>query len=297
MNGNSKSLLWDNGSIIPIGGLNPGGSADAQALNDLGQVVGGSYASPSGYYDSFLWEGGTITDLNETIDLGGAHDVNNLGQIAGVTGLGSSTQAAFWDGTKVVGLGTLGGQYAYATGINEVGQVVGGSERAPGGDREFFSFLSNEAGLIDVAAVTDRSSYEYHHSTLNNCGEIIVSGDFRAGIAFFRFRADGSLAPIRGASPPYGEWHDLFPRKMNDYGEIVGYGVIEGLPRAFLLAPIAGDINVDGYIDLRDFAVLQTQYTGSRSPGVPGCMRADIDRDVDVDLADHAMFIDLMKGP
>jgi len=77
--GVQHAALWEDGALTDLAG----GYAYATAINNLRQVVG-SYGSRP-----FLWEGGTLTDLNTLIPKGsgwtliGAEGINDAGQIVG----------------------------------------------------------------------------------------------------------------------------------------------------------------------------------------------------------------------
>jgi len=89
-----RGYLWRNGVSIDLGQLpGPKQSVQARALNDAGVVVGSStvVAPPSPRQPhAFVWQDGTMVDLNRLIDgdadgwvLNKAVDVNNAGQIVG----------------------------------------------------------------------------------------------------------------------------------------------------------------------------------------------------------------------
>jgi probable HAF family extracellular repeat protein len=89
----TRATMWMDGDTIDLGELAGGsGYSDAYGINDLGQVVGLSSVdphSPGNGLSAFLWENGTMYDLNDLIDpsvgwiLTEAFDINNSGQIAG----------------------------------------------------------------------------------------------------------------------------------------------------------------------------------------------------------------------
>ena len=89
-----RGYLWHNGVAIDLGQLpGPKQSLQARALNDAGVVVGTSSVVESGSPrtpHAFVWQDGTMVDLNRLIDgdhdgwvLNRAVDINNLGQIVG----------------------------------------------------------------------------------------------------------------------------------------------------------------------------------------------------------------------
>jgi probable HAF family extracellular repeat protein len=93
------AAIYSNGIWKTIGSLG-GGRSDAFGINDSGAVVGWSTTS-SGVLHAFLYQNGTMTDLNSLlpaslsgITLFGASSINNLGQIVafGGTTLGGQMQ-------------------------------------------------------------------------------------------------------------------------------------------------------------------------------------------------------------
>jgi probable HAF family extracellular repeat protein len=147
---NNRAFLYKDGKMTDLGTLG-GTSSEAKGINKSGQVVGWSDNS-SGERRAFIYDSTNgMKDLNDLIpaDSGWtieeARAINSNGQIAangwpdGMRG-SCSPYAETWDfhtalvlrpGTtatyEVQNLGTLGGDYSYATGMNDSGQVVGRS--------------------------------------------------------------------------------------------------------------------------------------------------------------------------
>ena len=290
LNTEYRSYFWDEGTLIRLEvPWDLQGTVYARAINNRGQIVG-----QFNTYYSFLWKDGSMTDLGDALGVGGVSDINSAGFLACAKENSPSTfEAAYWNGERLVGIGSLGGLESYSTEINDLGHVIGNSERAPGGDRVYYPFLYRDGVMIDVEMATGRRS----SGALNNCGELGVSGDLEDGIVLYRLGANGALKAVRGGTPPYDPWVLAYAFTMNDYGEFVGYGYFQGLPRAYLLCPIVGDANGDGSVDLKDFAVVQTRFTGSKLPAVPGCNWADLDRDGDVDGHDYGVLHAEWSGP
>jgi probable HAF family extracellular repeat protein len=138
------AVLWSENNIIDLGTFG-GDESISQAINDQGQVVGDATLNdtpdPFSFLGAqthpFLWEKGVFRDLGT---LGGpdafANLLNQSGQVAGVSYTNSTpnpvtlvpTQDPFlWDDGKMQDLGTLGGTFGVANGLNRSGQVVGGS--------------------------------------------------------------------------------------------------------------------------------------------------------------------------
>jgi len=155
---NGTAFLWTpdvpngtTGSMIELGTLPGGSGSEASGINNGGQVVGAS-ADADGTAHAFLWTPGapngatgTMTDLGSLPggSAGRAFGINDRGQVVGCSYISSSTtfcdlfsaDAFLWtpdvqNGTTgtMIGLGALpGGSGSEARGINNAGQVVGGS--------------------------------------------------------------------------------------------------------------------------------------------------------------------------
>jgi probable HAF family extracellular repeat protein len=91
INFNATAFLWQDSSMISIGSL--GVSSKAHDINNIGQIVGESQLTTGPH--AWIWEDGTMTDLNSLIDansgwtLYSATAINDSGQIVGY---GTSSQ-------------------------------------------------------------------------------------------------------------------------------------------------------------------------------------------------------------
>ena len=88
-NSGSHPFLYENGKMIDLGTLG-GTNSEALAINDLGQIVG--YSDTPTQQDAFLYNDGTLLDLNDLIDpvsgwdLLEAEGINDSGEIAATGG-------------------------------------------------------------------------------------------------------------------------------------------------------------------------------------------------------------------
>jgi probable HAF family extracellular repeat protein len=146
----TEAAIWRNGVIqqqlLPF----PGDSdAVAGNINDDGQAVGIS-GTCSAILHGVLWDRGTVTDLG---NLGGSiaspGDINNRGQVTGISTLPGDTHQHVFLWTKDAGmqdLGTLPGDTdSFTESMNNRGQVVGGS----------FTNTSGRAFIWEKGVMTD----------------------------------------------------------------------------------------------------------------------------------------------
>lgn len=148
----------------------------ALAVNDIGQVVGGSGICASPGYSTavhaLLWQAGSTIDLG---NLGGTMDnaataINAAGQIVGVSDLaGNATFHAFlWENGMMSDLGTLPGDFSSAAyGINDKSQVVGVSCDQSGNCR---GFLWQHGSMTDLNSLIppDSRLYVYQGADIND---------------------------------------------------------------------------------------------------------------------------------
>jgi probable HAF family extracellular repeat protein len=187
-------VVWEKGVIhkLPTSGSDPDGVA--QAINDDGEVVGGSGTcatfNPDFLYNlapihALLWEKGQATDLGNlggtTGQAGGniAYGINNRGQVVGNSDLaGDTTYHAFlWSrGTGMQDLGTLSGDVAsVGISINDAGSVVGGSMDASSNPR---AILWEKGVMTDLNTLIAGASplYLLFGCSINSGGEITGLG-------------------------------------------------------------------------------------------------------------------------
>jgi len=156
----SHAFLWTAAAGIQDLGVLSGDLASwGQAINDSGEIVGGSY-SVAGTFRAFRWtKAGGMQDLGVGVENGFALGVNNAGQIVGYTDFVGGTVSAFLWTTSSGGqnLGTLGGSTSTAYGINDSGEVVGYSTLA--GDNTDHAFVwTQSGGMQDIDTLVGNTS-------------------------------------------------------------------------------------------------------------------------------------------
>jgi len=217
-------FLWENGKMTDLGSL--GGTCAGSevagfqgALNNRGQVVGGSTLAGNQVFHPFLWTNpGPMQDLGT---LGGesgcgkAKAINDAGEVVGETDLGGCSpviHAFLWKKGVMTDLGTVEGDTCSdANAINSKGQIVGAS---------------------------------LHEDPVQPCGNFVQHA--------FLWES-GELVDLNTLIPPKSALQLAAAEVINDRGEIAGTGVPPGCPyigscgHAFILIPCDEDRpGVDG---------------------------------------------------
>lgn len=244
--------------------LDPQGNSYPTAMNNLGQITGGTrFGDPSFPRESpFLYSGGTLQRLttgNSGRWLGAGQDINERGDVAGVV---------FGDGSGPIGfrpflyrdgvLTELGDPTALvdgeARGLNNLGQVTGAYDRK--------AFIYDDGGglrfINGMPATPEGSSIG---TALNDHGVVVGTRtvDEAGGAPWEAFIYSGGQAM---ALPGLGGRYTA-PERINNAGQVAGYGTTAaGDPHAFLYSDgaivdlgtlggsgsYASDLNEDGWV-------------------------------------------------
>lgn len=196
------------------------------ALNDRGQVVGSANVPETGALHAYLWSKSTgVVDLRTLGPPPGesaARDINNKGQVVGISGVDVGPgHAVLWiPGVRILDLGTLGGLFSEATAINDAGQVTGVSQTAGSSTEAFIWTKAN--GMRGIGTLGGGSS---RGTDINAGGEIAGASTDAAGTGkpFFWSPQQGMIGIGEGG----------FANDLNDKGMVVGVETISGQDRAF----------------------------------------------------------------
>ena len=245
--------------VVDLGTL--GGSMSfAQAINNYGQIVGGS-SLPGDPVDAlgnpivhaFLYSNGLLTDLGT---LGGdssyANAINDAGQVAGVSFLpgnpmtyGDFTRHGFlYSGGAKTDLGTLGGPFGSAAlGINDAGWIAGESSLPGPPDAESLHAFVYQGSMVDLGTLPGDTYSSAAH--INAAGQVVgwsVPADFNTYRGFLW--SNGVMQDLNALIPANSGWQISFASGINDFGQIVGVGVRNGQSHAVLLIAPAFSIGV-----------------------------------------------------
>jgi probable HAF family extracellular repeat protein len=147
-----------------------GSNSYANAINNVGVVVGYSHIAGNADYHATAWNGSAATDLGTLSGpFSSATAINNAGQIAGEANTSSGyIHAASWNNGAWTDLGTLGGTHSYATAINNGGQVAGYSSYLSG-TYVFHATVWTGATVTDLGSPWGTSSFA---RGINDAGQV-----------------------------------------------------------------------------------------------------------------------------
>ncbi len=230
---NQRGFIYRNGQMIDIGSLGSG-SSEIFDLNETGHVVGESM-NEDFLGRAFLYDGTSMTDLGT---LGGlfskALGINDLGVIVGQAddeeGL---TRAFVYTNGIMTDLGTLGGLVSTAFGINNAGQIFGVSE-IESNSIATHAFLVENGTMIDLGTLGGLESFPHD---MNSQGHVVgrADGEFASNLPFL-YR-DGQMINVNSLLPANSGWILETADFINDAGQIVGLGRLNGVVNSYLFTP------------------------------------------------------------
>ena len=138
--------------------------------------------------------------------------INSSGQIVGSFTAGDATHAFLYSGARFVDLGTLGGTYGIARGINDAGAVVGASSDVAGNTH---AFVYANGTMTDIGTLGGNNSSA---AAINNKGQVAGVADGPDGSYAFLYSPGTGMLNL-GTLPD-----GVFSRAegINDAGVVVG---------------------------------------------------------------------------
>ncbi|HEY4311342.1 MAG TPA: PEP-CTERM sorting domain-containing protein [Pirellulales bacterium] len=205
-------------SVTDLGLLPGTTSADADAINDNGQIVGTTYLS-SGATQAFLYEGQGPMQKLSTPTASRGYAINNSGQAVGDFNDRAAAFAA--DGTPIP-LNGLNPQFqSSAEAINDSGEIVGAVfTNSSVLDVQAYSYSgAGPAQLLGTLGGT------YSNATgINNSGQIVGMSYLSDGERHaFLYNGSGPLQDLGTLGGPYSGAEDI-----NNHGQVVGFAAING---------------------------------------------------------------------
>jgi probable HAF family extracellular repeat protein len=238
----NRAFLWENGKMRGLDFLNDN-LGYASAINDKGQIVG-SLKIDSVYSQAFLGTNGKMTKLGTLSDgyISAGSDINNKGQVVGWSASWSNgrnyTRAFLWENGKMTDLGTFGGRDSYANAINNRGQVVGHARITTEISNTHAALRTNDT-IRDLDILNPECEAA---KDINNRGQVAenmyrrfppVSAKYSHAFLW----VNGIMRDLNSLISANSGWELTEATDINNKGQIVGYGELNGQTRAFLLTP------------------------------------------------------------
>ena len=226
-------FLYSKGRLMQLKSLG-GKHGTAYAINNQRQIVGDSEI-----VEKDEMRHGTLWKSRQTRDLGALHPrvyslargINHKDQIIGE----SYNRATLWQNGKIIDLGTLGGEQSKANAINDQGQIVGTADthelrlaRPP----ITHAFLWEKGHMIDLTKSQKGMSAAL---SINNHEQIVgwvITDLEEQHAALWNSRRMVDLNTL--ISPDSG-WTLIQATGINDYGDIIAYGIKGEMQHALLL--------------------------------------------------------------
>jgi probable HAF family extracellular repeat protein len=236
------AAIWTNSTVGPLDLGSLGGSSTAASVNNSSQIVGYSF-TPTNWSLAIFWPNANSSPL-ELSTLGGAYNyalsLNDSGQIVGAStpAGGQYEHAVFWTNSSSapLDLGTLGLEESWARAINKLGQIVGRAIEYCLGYQVVPVYWPNGSSTPVTLATLGGNHSEA--ISINTSGRIVgYSATSLNGPIYAVLWNNGSSPPIdlNTLIPTNSGWVLQYANAINDFGEIVGTGLLNGQGHAFAL--------------------------------------------------------------
>lgn len=237
--GFDRAFRWTSGGgMVSLGTLG-GNISRATGVNEGGMIVGTSQTAGQAFR-AFRWtEGGGMVNLGTLGGISIAEDVNNNNMVVGGSDLDTGFRRAFrWtQGGGMENLGTLGGDVASgAYAANDGGWVVGYS--TPTGSTYKAFLYKPGQGMTELGGLFN---YDNRPWDVNNDGDVVgrswlsSNGNTSQAVIWY---GGGAVQNLNDLVVNLGGWQLMQAQAINDAGQIVGYGVVDGKTHAYILDPV-----------------------------------------------------------
>lgn len=234
----SRPFAYSAGTMTFVGSLG-GNYGWANEINNSGQIVGIS-AKSNGITHAFVKAFGSMIDLGSlstTNDYSIAYGINDLGSVAGYSTIGPNFSDAFlYHNGSMQDIGNLGG-FSRGFSVNNSDHVTGSSIVDGNGNEH--AFLWHDGTLSDLG--TTGGAVTSHGLGINNLDQVVGTlvfdlnhGELNHGFLY----SNGNMIDVNTLLPQNSGWVLRDAQAINDVGQIVGFGIINGQERAYLLSPV-----------------------------------------------------------
>ncbi len=304
-----QAFFWEDGTTVPLAVPPAFFSASARDVNNAGVVVGSygdsDFVGPRHcYWPTRASQPSLLRGIFAGSNDGAAWDINEAGQVAGVSGGAVGVFFAVrWNTLTAtpIQIGPLpGGMNSEALAMNELGDVAGRTS-FPDFSIEAMFWRSADGLLTGLGFLPGGASYSEAFDV--NDAQQVVGVAEATGVLHAFLWEDGLMHDLNGFLLPGGPAMEYLARAtaINNDGKIAAEAVLgpTGFPRAIaILTPIvAGDMNCDDVLDEGDVApfvlslVDPAAYEAAFDCNI---LRADLSGDGEADGRDIRGFVDAL---
>jgi probable HAF family extracellular repeat protein len=228
------------GGMVDLGTFNNNGDYSAAfGINASGTIVGKTTGVEANYHRAFSYtNGGSMVELGT---LGGNHSsanaINDAGTIVGGANDSDGANRVFryTTGGGMINLGSLGGGDAGALALSASGAYIAGYSSLAVGEEKHAFVYTTAGGMIDLGTLGGTEAFA---RGVNDAGQI-VGVSYLPNFQENAFYAVGStMYNLNDLVTNRGDWTLVSANGINNLGQIVGYGAINGENHAFLLTAI-----------------------------------------------------------
>ncbi len=238
------AFLWDPTTAMmqDLGALS-GELGEASAINDFGEMVGKTQFVDHTFFVGFFRDpGGTLYLMTDFVPGDYESDAVGIGYAGNLNFAGTTFFPAhafkFGGETGFIQLQDLGVE-SFANGMNTINQVVGAVTTA----------AWEHAALWQIIALTDLGTLGGTNSRafdINVSGQVVGSADTTDEVEHAFIWQQGVMSDLNDLLAFGSGWELEAARAINEPGQIVGLGTINGETHAFLLTPCQADGDMDG---------------------------------------------------
>ncbi|MCE3605493.1 DUF3466 family protein [Massilia sp. P8910] len=276
--GQERAFSYANGSMRDLGTLG-GTYSSGYAVNHRGDIVGSASTANPAEQDlerAFLMSGGVMRNIGTLPngDMSRALDINNTGQITGLSSVSSDSgpehpyHAFLYSGGVMTDLGTLGGLYSTGYAINDGGAVVGDAgskEEFPSGHAIPHAFLYVNGVMSDLGTLGGKEAASTAFD-INKLGQIVGEGSSDSVQRAFLYE-NGVLRDLNTLIDPASGWVLQDARAINDMQQIAATGCKGGQCYALRLDPTSAVPEPDTYAVLL-LGLVMVGFAARRAAGV-----------------------------